>query len=89
MIECEFDVLSLNTAGIGDSFKRRKVFNYLKKNSSSKEVLFLQETHNVKKKENIWNNQWGCGKNSGFFLFLHMALQIAVVHLSLSEKDLT
>ena len=67
MIECEFDILSLNTAGIGDSFKRRKVFNYPKKNSSSKAVIFLQETHSVKKKENIWNNQWGCGKNSMFF----------------------
>ena len=31
MIECELDALSLNTAGIGDSFKRRKVFNYLRK----------------------------------------------------------
>ena len=67
MIESEFDVLSLNTAGIGDSFKRRKVFNYLKKNSSSKAVIFLQETHSVKKKGKIWNNQWGCGKNSMFF----------------------
>ena len=67
MIECEFDVLSLNTAGIGDSFKRRKVFNYLKENSSSKAVIFLQETHSVKNKEKIWNNQWGCGKNSMFF----------------------
>ena len=67
MIECEFDVLSLNPAGIGDSFKRRKVFNYLKKNSSSKAVIFLQEMQSVKKKEKIWNNQWGCGKNSMFF----------------------
>ena len=48
MMECEFDVLSLNTAGIGDSFKRCKVFNYLKKNSSSKVVIFLQEMHSVK-----------------------------------------
>ena len=86
MIECEFDVLNLNTAGIGDSFKRRKVFNYLRKNSSSKALIFLQETHSVKKKEKIWNNQWGCRKNS---MFLQMALQIAMVHLSLSEKDLT
>ena len=58
MMECKFDVLSLNTAGIGDSFKRRKVFNYLKKNCSSKGVIFLQKTHNVKKNEELWNNQW-------------------------------
>ena len=66
-MECEFDVLSLSTAGIADSFKRRKVFNYLKKTCSSKAVIFLQQTHSVKKKEGIWNNQWGCGKNSIFF----------------------
>ena len=67
MMECKFDVLSLNTAGIGDSFKRRKVFNYLKKNCSSKGVTFLQETHSVKKNEELRNNQWGCGKSSMFF----------------------
>ena len=68
MMECEFDVLSLNTAGIGDSFKRRKVFNYLKKNCSSKAVIFLQETHSVKKKKEIWNNtSWDVGKILCFF----------------------
>ena len=67
MVECKFDVLSLNTTGIGDSFKRRKVFNYLKKNCSSKGVIFLQQTHSVKKNEEMWNNQCGCRKSSMFF----------------------
>ena len=70
MMECGFDVLSLNTAGICDSFKRHKVFNYLKKNCSSKAVIFLQETHSVKKTEDIQNNQWGCGKKFWLF-FVH------------------
>ena len=30
-------------------------------------MIFLQEMHSVKKKEKIWNNQWGCGKNSMYF----------------------
>ena len=30
-------------------------------------MIFLQEMHSVKKKEKIWNNQWGCGKNFMFF----------------------
>ena len=64
---CEFDVLSLYTVGIGNSSKRHKVFNYLKKNCSSKGVIFLQETYGVKKKEEMWSNQWGCGKSSMFF----------------------
>ena len=32
-------------------------------------MIFLQETHSAKKKEKIWNNQWGCRKNS--MLFAH------------------
>ena len=51
MMECEFDVLSLNTADIDDSFKRHKGFNYLKKNWSSKAVIFLHEKHSVKRKK--------------------------------------
>ena len=30
-------------------------------------MIFLQETHSAKKNEEMWNNQWGCGKNSRFF----------------------
>ena len=37
-----FDLLSLNTRGIGGYKKRRKVFNYLKKYSSHNAVIFLQ-----------------------------------------------
>ena len=40
----------------------------------------------MKKNEEIWNNQWGVGKIQ---CFSHMTLQIAVVHLSPSGKDLT
>ena len=67
-MECEFDVLSLNTAGIVDSSKELEVFNYLRKNCSSKRVIFLD-----------------VGKVQ---CFLHMGLQIAVVHLLPSENDL-
>ena len=60
MMECKFDVLSLNTAGIGDSFKRRKAFNYLRKNCSFKGVNFPdQETHSVY--ERICKVSWEMG----------------------------
>ena len=78
MMESEFNVSSLNTAGIGDSFERHMVFNYLKKNCSSNTVIFLSETHSVKKKEEIWNSQWDVVK---ILRFLHMGLQIAMMHL--------
>ena len=64
---CVFDVLSLNTAGIGDNFKGRKIFNYLKKSCSSKGKVLLQETHSTATNEAMWTSQWGCGKGSVVF----------------------
>ena len=66
----DFEILSLNTRGIGgqmNSPKRRKVFNYLKKHSSSKSIIFLQETHGTERAENEWTNQRRCGRGSIFF----------------------
>ena len=67
---CVFDVLSLNAAGIGDNFKRRKIFNYLKKmkkSCSSKGIVLPQETHSTARNEAISTSQWGCGKDSVVF----------------------
>ena len=57
---CGFDVLSLNTAGIGDNLKRQKIFNYLKKSCSSKGIVLPQETHSTARNEAMRTNQWGC-----------------------------
>ena len=64
---CNFDVLSLSTRGIGDSNKRRKIFNYMEKNASSNGIISLQETQSCASKESIWTNQWVYGKNSVIF----------------------
>ena len=53
MVDLKIDIISLNTAGLGDYAKRRKIFNYLKKQVSCKGVVFLQETHSVQKDEKI------------------------------------
>ena len=67
MADLNIDIISLNTAGLGDYAKRRKIFNYLKKQVSCKGVVFLQETHSVQKDEKIWTNQFGCGQGSIVF----------------------
>ena len=67
MVDLNVDIISLNTAGLGDYTKRRKIFNCLKKQVSCKGVIFLQETHNVQKDEKIWTNQFGCGQGSILF----------------------
>ena len=56
MVELNCDLISLNTAGLRDYEKRRKVFHYLKQQISKSAIIFLQETHTVKSDEKIWTN---------------------------------
>ena len=64
----DLDTVSLNTRGIAGYEKRRKVFNFLKKKSSSSGIIFAQEIHSSKNSEHAWNNQWG---RSGAIRFSH------------------
>jgi hypothetical protein len=52
---------------MGEHTKRRKIFNFLKTKTSSKSIIFLQETHTLKKYENLWTGQFGCGSKHIFF----------------------
>ena len=54
----DFDVLTYNIRGLGNERKRRKIFNYIKKNISGKSIIFLQGTHSIQKVENLWCYQW-------------------------------
>ena len=67
MVELNLNIISLSTAGLGHFTKRRKIFNYLKKHVSRKGIVFLQETHSVRKDENLWTNQCCCGDRSMIF----------------------
>ena len=50
-------ICSLNVRGLGNKYKRRKIFNWLKKKKFS--IYFLQEVHNKKEVENMWSAEWG------------------------------
>ena len=63
---CDFEVVSYNVNGLGDDWKRRKIFNYMKKHTSGKVIVFLQETHSVQKVEKLFEYQW-----RGKVLFSH------------------
>ena len=60
-------MISLNAQGLREYTKRRKVFNFMKKHTSSKGVIFMQETHRLKTCENTWTNQFGCGNKQIVF----------------------
>ena len=66
MSDIEFEVVSYNVNGIGDDRKRRKIFNFLKKQTSNKAVIFMQEIHSTKATEKRVEYQWG-----GKMLFSH------------------
>ena len=55
----DFDLITDNVRRLRDFKKTRKLFNYLKKYSSSQGIIFLQETHSTKEVEKFWKAQWG------------------------------
>ena len=57
-LKVSFDILSINTRGIRDSFKRHKVFEWLKNHTSKNAVIFIQESHSTADIENLWSQQW-------------------------------
>ena len=52
--------MTQNVRGLGQEFKRRKLFYWLKKSSAS--VFFLQETHSTLEIEKQWKAEWGSNK---------------------------
>ena len=61
-----FNIFTWNVNGMGGYKKRRKVFNWLIKRSSSNSIFMLQETHSTTLVEQKWRNQW-----RGKMLFSH------------------
>ena len=53
----DFEILSYNVRGIGNDKKRKKLFNYIKKHTSSNTIVCLQETHSTKDVL-LWKYQW-------------------------------
>ena len=84
MVELNCDLISLNTAGLRDYEKCRKVFHYLKQQISKSAIIFMQETHTVKSDEKIWTNQFGCG--SGSIIFSHRKSDVRGVFIAFREK---
>ena len=64
----DFEVVSYNVNGLGDDRKRRKIFNYMKKHTSGKSIVLLQETHSTQKVEMLFEYQW-----RGKMLFSHVS----------------
>ena len=60
-------MISLNAQGLRDYTKRCKVFNFMKKHTSSKGIILMQETHSLKTCENTWTNQFRCGNKDTVF----------------------
>ena len=66
MSQVDFEVVLHNVNGIGDDRKRRKILNFMKKHTSSKALVCLQETHSTPKNKKLFEYQW-----RGKVLFSH------------------
>ena len=50
-------MVSFNVHLIEDDLKRKKIFNYIKKQTSGKAMICLQETHSTKRVEKLYEYQ--------------------------------
>ena len=50
-------IATLNTRGLGENIKRRKIFRYFKRFDI--DLCLVQETHCDGEKESVWTNEWG------------------------------
>ena len=57
----------------------------MKKHTSSKGIIFMQETHSLKGCENIWINQFACGNNH--VVFSHGTSDIRRVLIAFREAS--
>ena len=53
----EIKIVSLNTRGLRNYTKRKKVFRFLKRNKAN--IMLLQETHCSVEVQNMWENEFG------------------------------
>ena len=53
-----FSVITLNTRGLRDYEKRRKIFNWLHKKVGSSGICYLLETHSDPVTAESWKYQW-------------------------------
>ena len=51
MTRFDFEIICYSARGIADEKKRKKIFNYLKKKSSTKAIIFVQESHSDKERK--------------------------------------
>jgi len=57
MRKMDLRIGSINTRGLGDKFKRREIFNWLKCKKMS--VYFIQEAHCTEDNIHDWRAEWG------------------------------
>ena len=66
---------TFNCTGIQDTFKRKKIFHYLR--SVKSDIIFLQETHSFINVESLWKSQWGA--NAWFSSYASNSRGVAIL----------
>ena len=58
MNELNFDIISLNTRGLGNYVKQKKIVNYVKKQVSRRGIILLQQTQCTKGRKSMDQSIW-------------------------------
>ena len=93
MSQVDFEVVSHNVNGISDDRKRRKIFNFMKKLTSGKVLVCLQETHSTPKDEKSFEYQWrgktsfshGTSSSKGVYICFRCDLDYKLINV-ISDK---
>ena len=59
MAQPDFEIITYNAKCLGDAWKQKKIFNYMKKKTSSNVLVMIQKTCSTRAKEQLWKYQWG------------------------------
>ena len=87
--------MSYNKRGLGDERKKRKIFNHIKKHTSGKAVVFLQEKNSTKKHKTLWKYQWhgdmifshGTAGSGGVCVAFRYSLEYKLLSPEISDEE--
>lgn len=80
LIMASLSIVTLNTRGCRDSFKRFRIFNELRKDLFA-DIVFLQDTHTIQPDESLWRLIW-----RGQAVFSHFNTNTAGVAIIFKPK---
>lgn len=87
------NIISYNTRGLRDHFKRRDIFRKL--HQEKHDIIYLQETHSQQSDELRWKNEWGgriifahgSNRSCGVAILLKRSLNLIIKEITIDQVE--